>query len=570
MRVGALAAAIAVGCGPNLRPPTPATLAMTFVISPSGDSSAPVEIRLMLASARDSLMDLRLPSEWAGRHELYRNIIGLSATTPDARLRVMERKDRVQVIATPGTMISVTWRLAPTPPSYAAPDAHNHSDIGRGWAQLVGYDALVLPDVDRSTPVTATFVFAGLSPSAPVATSFGVRRSAGDSVVVARTLLGGLEHAIYAFGVGPSAIRSYATSVNGSALHVLVRGRLAIPDSMLVDGVRRVVAAERHFWGSASGPDYLVSIGVAPRGTLAGTRLTNTFVADLDSTFAMGENVLTLFAHEMMHDWIGGLLHPDPGLRDGALAWFMEGFDEYAAHRALLAGGLISDSSYLRTISAVLVEHNLSSARDSSWDAIVDGFWHDPAMQRQPYLRGELAALRLDASLRRAEPRPQSLDSTLAAMVRAALSRSQPLTEPLIYLDLGRDIGAGRVRSELEPMIRGGPIALPNTALGACATPTMVERARWDPGFDVDSSIRSRTVRGVRQGGPADRAGLHDGQTLVGFSFRRGDAATPMAIRTRVPPDTGTTLHRYDPIGALVQVQQWSLVKGCHPPVAGS
>src|SRR5689334_23495443 len=43
------------------------------------------------------------------------------------------------------------------------------------------------------------------------------------------------------------------------------------------------------------------------------------------------------------------------------------------------------------------------------------------------------------------------------------------------------------------------------------------------PGFDVDGSLPTRRVTGVRPGGPAAAAGLRDSMTLAGVDISRGD-----------------------------------------------
>src|SRR5215510_12046060 len=117
----------------------------------------------------------------------------------------------------------------------------------------------------------------------------------------------------------------------------------------------------------------------------------------------MDDKVLGLFAHELMHEWIGsGVLSASPKIPDGSISWFTEGFTEFATHRVMRAAGLLSDSAYISAINRDLLDHAISTARDSSWTAIVSGYWRDGAMQREPYVRGELIGLELNAAMLRA------------------------------------------------------------------------------------------------------------------------------------------------------------------------
>lgn len=537
-------------------------MSITFSPAPS-DSTAPLAVSLLIRPRTDSVLLLQLPDEWAGRTQLFRNIVDLGTPTPGARIDATDRPDRVRLIADPRRDVVVTWRVKATPPSSSAPDGHNHSDVGRAWAQVVGHEGLVLPALDNATPVVVDFSFRGFDRRAVVAASFGAPSSPG-AMLTARTQLGDLQHALYDIGTTPGALRSYRSKIAGGDFTILIRGHLSIDDSTLVNSVRRVTQVERGFWRTPSAPKYLVSIGVAQRGSLGGQRLVNAFVANIDSTRHMDDDVLGLFAHELMHDWIGsGVLSASPAIPDGSISWFTEGFTEFATHRVMRAAGLSSDADYIEAINHDLLDHAISTARDSSWTAIVDGFWRDGAMQREPYRRGELIGVELNAAILRATKGKVSLDSSLR---RLALRRDRfpnGFTQETLIEQLGAQIGAAEARAIVERFLAGGPIALSADALGGCVVPTMVQRTTWDPGFDVDASIAAKRVVHARAGGPAASAGLRDSMALLGVDISRGDPAKK--IRLRVRAGTDTTRVEYLPAGPPVTVQQWSQTPGCVP-----
>lgn len=236
---------------------------------------------------------------------------------------------------------------------------------------------------------------------------------------------------------------------------------------------------ERRFWGTTSPPFYLVTIGVAPQGSLDGVRLTNVFVADIDSTQPrLDESVQGLFAHELMHEWIGATLRPASSVPEGELYWFTEGFDDFLAHRLMRAVGLLSDMGYVRAVNRDLMDHALSAGRDSSWDALR----RNGALDGEPYARGELIALTLNAEIARASRGDITLDSLLRQIARRPPAQlTDGFTAELLYRELGTTLGADTVRAIVERMLAGGPIALPNDALGPCMTPAMVERTRRLP-----------------------------------------------------------------------------------------
>ena len=239
---------------------------------------------------------------------------------------------------------------------------------------------------------------------------------------------------------------------------------------MLVNGIKRVVDSERRFWRTSLPSNYLVSIGVAPRGSFGGQRLSNTFVANIDSTRRM-DDVLGLFSHELTHEWIGGALRPSPSIPDGSMSWFTEGFTEFATHRVMRTAGLLSDSGIIEAINRDLLDHAISTARDSSWTAIVNGYWRDGAMQREPYVRGELIGLELNAAMLRATNGHVSLDSTLRRLTAQRDRFADGFTQETLMEQLGAQIGSAAARAIVEPFLAGGPIALSADALGGCAHP---------------------------------------------------------------------------------------------------
>jgi len=540
--------------------PAPDTLAVTYVIRATlTDSSSAISFSLRLPAARER--ELCLPGEWAGRRDLYRNVEHLTVVTPGARLIPTADSSRVRVTTSRGSAVEVRWTVGYTPPSTSAPDAHNHSDIGPESAQVIGYDDLVLPDCDRSRPVHATFVFTGLAPDAPLVTSFGLRRSPADTVQHVRRGIGTLEEAVYLIGKSREAVRLTVHDSLGRALVIATRGHRGIPDDDLAEAVRRVVAAERGFWRDLPPPTYLVSIGVAGRGTLAGVRLQNAFVADLDPNRSLDAGVVTLFGHELMHEWIGGRLHAPEGAPDGAFAWFTEGFTDFEARRLLHRDGLISDSAYLAAINADLSDDALSPARDWPWQAVVDSFWRNGAAQRQPYLRGDLLAQRLDAELRSASRGSWSLDSALLHL--AARGDAAVTADTLVAL-LSPFLAPAAVRAEIDQALAGGALELPAGAIASCATAEVDSARAWDPGFDVDASLRNRTVTGVRPGGPADRAGVKDGTRIVGASIWRGDPTKLLTLTLRT--DSTRAVSWRPASDQLVGVQRWTAPPGCPLP----
>jgi hypothetical protein len=561
---GALAS---LSCAPRTQPRSaPASgeraLELRYRISRVPSDPLALHLRLELpVSSRDTVFVLSLPDEWAGRRELHATILDLRAASPGARLDAGDGPAQRRLVVGARTTGAVEWTIRGASRGADVRGAHNYTEVAPRWAQLVGHDALLIPSIPLGSFVRASITFDDLQRGAVFATSFGVA-TAPRSTIVAQGMLGDIRHAVYLAGFDPGAVRLRSTRVESGTVHVAIRGALRIPDAELATAVGRVVAAERSFWRDRGPPTYLVSVGIAPRGTLAGTRLTGSFIATIDSTKTMDEAVIALFGHEMMHDWIGGAMGPDAELPEGALSWFTEGFTDFASQRVLWRTGLLSDSAYLASVNEALREQALSPARDLPWTEVFARRWSDAEVQRQPYLRGRLVALRLDAAMREVSSGRQTLDDVLRALHDVNRDDPPPLTEAVLVDAFGRVLGADRARRELDAALAGGLLQLPASIFGSCVASRVERRGRWDPSFDIDKSLASRRVDGVRPNGAAWTAGLRDGMSIVSASLWRGDASRPVEMRVR---DGGEVrMIRFLPQGdAREPVQEFTAAAGC-------
>ena len=112
---------VATACATFLVVTAPAARAqvrISIAFSPAPfDSVAPLAVSLRLRPRGDSVLMLQLPNEWAGRTQLFRNIVDLRTPTRGARIDTTDRPDHVRLIADPRRDVVVTWRVKATPPT---------------------------------------------------------------------------------------------------------------------------------------------------------------------------------------------------------------------------------------------------------------------------------------------------------------------------------------------------------------------------------------------------------------------------------------------------------------------
>jgi len=102
---------------------------------------------------------------------------------------------------------------------------------------------------------------------------------------------------------------------------------------------------------------------------------------------------------------------------------------------------------------------------------------------------------------------------------------------------------------------QGGSIRIPETALGPCVQSYVEGSWKFDLGFDRKST--NHMVFAVEPGSEAFKAGLRDGQKLVGWSVEVGDPSKQ--ARLTIDAEDGKRVLTYYPRGPAVSLQQFKL-----------
>jgi predicted metalloprotease with PDZ domain len=309
---------------------------------------------------------------------------------------------------------------------------------------------------------------------------------------------------------------------DGTPVRVYVRGDFEDPEA-LAGGVRAAIDALSGTFGSLDLPFYVVSISERPR-IRAGTAIDNAFVC-LVSPTTPDDQLLRLITHETLHRWLPGAATIEgrhaSDLDEYRLDWFLEGFTEYCARRVLLDAGLVEPAAFVEWFNDDLVELARNPKRNASLqdvgEAIAAGGYTN-RHERLSYTRGPLLALAWDHAQAQAGREPVA--SIVRDFVRDAVESGGTLPEAALFDLLERNgIDA---RSDYErAIVRGEPIVPPAGAFGRDVRRIGHEVVRYEPGFDVRTSLERGTVTGVDPAGPAHEAGMRDGMSLADFDTER-------------------------------------------------
>jgi hypothetical protein len=216
-------------------------------------------------------------------------------------------------------------------------------------------------------------------------------------------------------------------------------------------------------------------------------------------------------AHELFHDWLGGLLTESTG---EDMIWFMEGFTEYMAYRTMVDAGL-ADTDWF---SQRLMKFDRSVRGNSANAAAVLGSpakrIHDSDLEGLAYAKGCLTAFQIDARLR------ADRKGSVAEMLRDLLRRP------------GKDYSQESVQGWLREHGLGDFVA---DYILKPGTPSLEEALRLVGyelttssaplaylGIDCDDNTPQR-IRAIDPAGPAAMAGLRTGDFIYGYIRTRND-----------------------------------------------
>lgn len=289
----------------------------------------------------------------------------------------------------------------------------------------------------------------------------------------------------------------------------------------LADIIAPMIRSQRAFWNDFEYPHFIVTLlKIAPSGPWRnGDSATNGIKLFLPGDTQIDHRLIHLIGHELFHIWNGQTITFD----DHAHQWFHQGLTDYYADQSALCAGILPYTDYINAYNKVLTEYYTSPAINMTEKEAQGLTWHNYAAQKLPYQQGYLVAHNWNAALKKASHNTVSLDDIMRELrIRTTEFHSKFSKQMLIdickkYIP---DIG-----DQIEQYITQGATIKPlPEVFGQLGK--LVERdvEILDFGFDVDVSVESMIVTGVRPDGPAYKVGLRDGDIIKELLSRFPDS----------------------------------------------
>ncbi len=199
-----------------------------------------------------------------------------------------------------------------------------------------------------------------------------------------------------------------------------------------------------------------------------GTALPNSFMLSRASAprdlAAAGPR--TTFAHEMIHQWVGGIESPGAV---GVSSWFSEGLTTYYTALAPMRAGFSSVEEYGEQINAAARGYWGSEARDWSAERIAKAGFGSESIRHVPYNRGALYFADLDAKIRAKSGGKRKLDDLLAPMF-VSREKGVRFDHAAWTTMVSAELGPQAVET-FEKAVLGGEMFTPDAgAFGPCFT----------------------------------------------------------------------------------------------------
>lgn len=317
--------------------------------------------------------------------------------------------------------------------------------------------------------------------------------------------------------------------------------------------------------GMLPGPNwtYLIVARYRTTGSFATTPRFDSTLLQLGPMDPWNGPIRLSMAQQLARQWIGGVLRFDAPGHEAELGWFNDGVARYVATLLLARMGLLGAGDWEQAIAGELSVLATSPYGSQGIAALAALAPKDPVARATMMARGALYAARESAIIEGRSKGAKRLQGVLSALLKAAATDEGSKALPMsAWLDaLGKE-DPDAAKSFDAILTKGGPITLPPSALGPCYRAGVGEYVAFDAGFDVEGTRieKDGKVVGVREGGPAAKAGLKNGDVLETMNAREDDASVPVKL---VVTRGGQKLNiSYAPRGAHGRGQTWTRVKG--------
>jgi predicted metalloprotease with PDZ domain len=491
---------------------------LNYAFQPAVDNGKPAfRIDLTFKGKEDDLDELEIPSAWGEAVNLEKGIKNLTKSARHGKVSV-------------SYLLVRDWE---TPPARA----DHHAILEPYYFEFNTQNALVHPRLDPGDSVTVNFDWQKLPKGWALLTSFGTdeRRQSFDGS------WNDVLNAVFAGG----DFRVLQKQVAGQPLTIAIRGKWRLTDEEMAGRIQKAIAIQRTFWKDTDFPYYLVTVSTFDGwgGGSGGSGFTNAFALYLQSSTSFGDDIQSLLAHEVFHTWNPYRM----GAPGEGMTWFTEGFTRYYQDLLLVRAGMVPFPMYMERVNENVRKYEFSPAKNLSNQAAIERRSTDSAAAEMVDVRGSVAALWLDWKIRESTEGKSTLDNVMLDVVQQGSEKKPELNAERVLKAIGKYVDSSAQQQFRGFVESGASIEIPTGALGPCARLQTDEIPPFELGIDREALMARYVITGVKPDSEAFRAGLKDGQQVVGISIHWNDVSKLVKLTVRTP--SGNKAITYYPRG---------------------
>jgi len=525
-----------------------ADLRYTVDVADADRGTVAITVEVDRESARATAFGVE--QSWGGVRKIPSLVGDVRATSGDGeRLPVRREANHWIVEHPPGARVQFRYELSerisgssPSPTSLMFVPR-----ISQEGVFLMGPVAMMRPGYLKGDDVvTLRFRWEGVPADWQVASSASRGRSG--------TIEARFSNALRVFWYGGEDLRVESRRVEGNALHAVLTGEWPFDDRAFAELAAEILRAERDYFRDHSQAYF--AIGAVPlelEGTpfegaeiMSGTGLQRSLAVFMVPD-TLSENpresfeLKHLLAHELFHHWNGPQLFRMPDEREARIYWFTEGFTEHMTREILLDAGLVDRSEYLEDLNDQIAAYETNPLRTITNDELAERFWNSKNGRELAYQRGAVLALLVDRAIRVRSDGERDIGALMRHLYETEADPDVAANDR-VFAAVEKFTDAS-FSDKLRHHVRSGdPVELTEDLLGRCYRMREAAERRPTFGFELERSLTSETVRGVEAGSPAAKAGLENGQQIVGVEKRRDTGGVELHVDIRTSSGSEKTV----------------------------
>ncbi|WP_222981540.1 M1 family aminopeptidase [Flagellimonas meishanensis] len=313
-------------------------------------------------------------------------------------------------------------------------------------------------------------------------------------------------------------------SIKGNTISLATRGDwVPFQEEAVLVVLKQTLTCQRNFWNDHTQEYFTVIMQPFPQNdgsSFQGTGLTNSFATSVSNNrFTSMDQIVYLFNHELMHNWIGHTIKND---NEEEQYWFSEGFTEYYTFKNISRNNIngLDGNFYINEINRTIRELFSSPVVEVPNSEInYDNFWTNFDYSKLPYYRGAIFAFCLDQKIKQRSEGQVSLDTVMQKIFSDASRLGQKMNHGYFVQQITPYWGRGFEDFFEKHIIEGKKINLAKL-FDELELDYVPESNMYHLGFQFAED--KKTIVNVDSEGNAWKAGLRNGDEMVSQSIWYG------------------------------------------------